>query len=326
MLGSLISGGLSLLSGLFGRSSAQKRAAQEAAAIRQLNEQATANAAAMNDYVRKKAAAAAKVPIVTKSVGKGNLAALVADAEAHGFNPLTVLRSGGQQFYAENTSTTTGSTAMEAALAGTQLPALSAVIPQTQVPGIGEVIGNALSSFGSQWLSERTAAQNQANQMELINAQLKGAQTPGSYKGPRSFSVPSMTSSGGSGYVPGGGVKGGGGKLRMGGYNVPTDPDTSDMNDFENRYGDSLVSEFLSWGVAANDVKQIIQTDPGGFAKAMFMGSAWLFPSASGGVVGPTLARSGVNVRRVITPGASAEQRPSGFSAMWEDAQRAFAW
>ena len=67
---SLISGLASLAGGLLGRDSARKRAEAETNNQLMINNQSRADATAMNIAVQKRAQAAAKVPIVTKTVNK----------------------------------------------------------------------------------------------------------------------------------------------------------------------------------------------------------------------------------------------------------------
>lgn len=199
-----LSFGASFLSGLFGKSGAEKRAAADRAEIEHVNRENRKAAENMNREVRARAAKAAKIPIVTKTVGSGNLSKLVADAEANGFNPLTVLRSGGQAFYAGSTSTVTGSTEMDAALAGQHLSVLQPRISQTQVPSTGEVLGKALESGVGTFTSLMSQQQAQQFQMDLTEMQIAGSNRAGSSYGGRSFYVPSNAVSGSVGRTAGG--------------------------------------------------------------------------------------------------------------------------
>lgn len=211
MLGALVAGGASLLSGLFGRSSAKKQAKKEEAAIREANAKAEVLAADMNRQARLRADAAALVPVqserenATTSVSQGgvDMDAFMSAAENYGFNPLTFLRSGALSLFARTESAThsldwectTGERAMEAAQAGQYIPQLSPVISQTKVPGVGEVFGNALTTGVNQYLND---AANQAQfQNDLMLAQLRGANR---YQGAplsRSFYGPAAYSDGG---------------------------------------------------------------------------------------------------------------------------------
>lgn len=211
-LGALIAGGVSLLGGLFGRSSAKKQAKKEEDAIRKANDIATAQAAQMNKEIRARADAAALVPVQTSREhaemshrqGGVDMGAFMAAAENYGFNPLTFLRSGALSLFANESSVlmsedwtcTTGERAMEAALSGTYLPQLQPVISQTKVPGMGDVLAGALQSGANQYLSDLSQQQNNDFQMELLNAKLAGANRAGSSTGSRSFYQPQAFLSG----------------------------------------------------------------------------------------------------------------------------------
>lgn len=291
MLGAIVSGLTSLASGILGRDSARKRAEAETNNQLMINNQSRADATAMNIAVQKRAQAAAKVPIVTKTVNKptvvtsspttvrtthisnegvytkSNLADLVKDAEANGFNPLSVLRAGGLGSYStsrnfggstdttyssggkvttsggDTTTTVTGSTAMDAALAGQHLPMLMSINPQTQVPGVGEVIGNAINAGVNQWQDDRRQSQQNQHQMDMLNAQLSGANQRGSAGG--WFGSPRAVTAGGNFNVAGGGglapastYKKPGDLLFAGGAPIYTDPGTSNAEDWETRYSD----------------------------------------------------------------------------------------
>lgn len=198
LIGAAVSGGSSFLSGLFGRSGAKKRAAEEVRRIEQANRANRDAAKEMNRQVRARADKAAKVPIVTKQVGQGNLAAMVTDAVKNGFNPLTVLRSGGQAYYAGSTTTVTGSTAMDAALAGQHIATLQPLISQTQVPSTGEVFGNALQAMAGSFTSMMSTNQAQQFQMDLLGMQIAGANANSLFNHnlSRSFATPTAQVSG----------------------------------------------------------------------------------------------------------------------------------
>lgn len=210
-LGALIAGGASLISGLFGRSSAKKQAKKEEAAIRAANEVAVRQADDMNRSARLRAEAAALVPVqserenATTSVSQGgvDMAGFMAAAENYGFNPLTFLRSGALSLFARTESAThsvdwectTGERAMDAAQAGQYIPQLSPVISQTKVPGMGEVFGNALNTGVNQYLGDAQRQQDFQNDMML--AQLRGANRYAGAPLSRSFYGPAAFSSGG---------------------------------------------------------------------------------------------------------------------------------
>lgn len=169
--GALLSFGSSFLSGLFGKSGAKKRAEEEKRAIDQANKVNKSRADDMNKTVRNRAAAAAKVPIVTKSVS--GLAHMTHDAIVNGYNPLTVLRAGGLAGY--NTTTVTGSTAMDAALAGQHIATFQPLISQTQVPSTGEVLGGAIQAGVGTYSNMISTQQAQQFQMDLMQMQIAGA-------------------------------------------------------------------------------------------------------------------------------------------------------
>lgn len=211
MLGALISGGLSLASGLLGglgKQSSEKKQeeqlrqqrAEEKAAAVNYNARTTRNALLMNKLVRKRADRAAKVPLVEETTGEGNLQKLVADAEASGFNPLTVLRAGGQGFYASSRKTTTGHNAMEAALAGQHLPQLMTEVGQTSVQTARtgtDVLTSGLAAGVSGFQSGLEQEWQNQHALNLVQAQLQGAQRQGAYSGSRFGYVPSAVGAGG---------------------------------------------------------------------------------------------------------------------------------
>lgn len=211
MLGAAIAAGASLISGIFGRNDAKKQAKKEEKAIREANAAATRAAEDMNRTVRARADAAALVPVQTEresvSEGSVDMAGFMAAAEQNGFNPLTFLRSGALSLFARTHTNdwtcTTGERAMEAAIQGQHIPQLSPVIAQTQVPGMGTVFGNALTSGANQYLSDLSQQQNNQFQMDLVRAQLGGIDRSGSGTGrsgyvPQAFMAGSITSQGGS--------------------------------------------------------------------------------------------------------------------------------
>lgn len=279
MLGALIAGGASLLGGLFGRNDAKKRQKKEEEAIRAANEKAQELAAQMNKEVRARADAAALVPVATEresssvntssTRGGVDMAAFMAAAEENGFNPLTFLRSGALSLFAKQDSVstmdswdwqcTTGERAMDAALAGQYIPQLSPVIGQTQVPGMGEIFGNALTSGASQYLADQNQARQNAFQKELLGQQLAGANRNGGLLS-RSFYTPSGFLSGGDRTTAGNAAlssafKNPGDPLMMAGNRWNTDPLSSNCDAYETRYGDSeLLTTLCGLGVGAADL------------------------------------------------------------------------
>lgn len=215
MLGALVSAGASLISGLFGKSDAEKRAKREEAALARANAEAKAATEKMNREVRARADAAALVPVQTSregyvlnrvdTSGGVDMPAFMKAAEENGFNPLTFLRSGALSLFAKSSQTastytdefncTTGERAMDAALSGTALPSMSPVIAQTQVPGMGEVFGNALTTGINTYYADQAQARQEQLQRDVMNAQLQGTQRNPSYIA-RSFYVPSSRTAG----------------------------------------------------------------------------------------------------------------------------------
>lgn len=202
LLGAALSFGSSFLSGLFGKSGAKKRAEEEKRAIDEANRINQGRATAMNRDVRIRADLASKKPIVTKSVS--GLAHMTHDAIVNGYNPLTVLRAGGLAGY--NTTTVTGSTAMDAALAGQHIATFQPLISQTQVPSTGEVLGNALQSGVGTFQNMMSTQQAQQFQADLVQMQLEGSNwnSASNQLFSRSFYTPSSQTSGNTVRIGGG--------------------------------------------------------------------------------------------------------------------------
>lgn len=168
-LGALIGAGASLVGGLFGASSKRKQERQNAKAKQKNDEANLKRVLEMNADVRARAEAAASQPIVTTN--DVDVEAMMAGAAKAGFNPVTWLRNGGLAAYAR--SKVTGSGAMEAALAGQTIFQAGDPIPKT-APTNGEVFGNALSQLGGGISDYMGQQQQNAFQMQLLNAQLDG--------------------------------------------------------------------------------------------------------------------------------------------------------
>lgn len=200
MLGSLLMGGLSALGSLFGGSGKRKSEKdlqrRRDAATKAYNAEQVRITDKMNREVRARADRAASKPISVTTVGDGNLAGLVADAERNGFNPLTVLRAGGQGLYARSTQRTYGSEAMNAALAGQHMPQM-AMAEQGYITSNAEVMGGAVNAGLGAMSQQLQQEWQNAAALDLVNAQLAGAQRQGAYQGSRSFFTPSATLAGG---------------------------------------------------------------------------------------------------------------------------------
>lgn len=180
-IGAAIGAGASLIGGLIGQSSKKK---QEERNIRDQRNTDAANhrrVVEMNADVRRRAEAAAAVPIVTSGweriASSVDVEGMMAAAEKAGFNPVTWLRNGGLAAYARTSrdysESVTGSRAMEAALAGSEIYQQGQAYQRT-APTQGEVFGNALAQFGSGVSEFLTQQQQNAFQMQLLNAQLQG--------------------------------------------------------------------------------------------------------------------------------------------------------
>lgn len=217
LLGAALSFGSSFLSGLFGQSGAKKRANEEKRAIDEANRINQGRADAMNATIRARADRAAKIPITTMQTGNTNMSMMVSDSVRNGFNPLTVLRAGGLGLYANTKTTVTGSTMMDAALAGQHISTFQPLISQTQVPTTGEVLGSAINSGVGTYQQMMSTQQAQQFQTDLVQMQLAGANanSANNHLFQRSFYTPSAQTSGGS-------IKVGGGELRSGSTKAPS--------------------------------------------------------------------------------------------------------
>lgn len=249
LLGGLITGGISLLGGLFGRSDAKKQKKAEEKAI------AAANAA--NRYestmTRLRAEAAAKIPIVTTQSSGVDMAGFLAASKAGGFNPLTFLRSGALGSFTRSIQSVTGSTNMDAALAGSgggggsasMVPVMSSV----QVPGIGSIAANALGAGFNSYLDLDSQARQESYQAAMLQAQLHGSQRTGSKA--RQGYTPAGVYTGGwvdssknaalssSQFAKGKKYSGPGDYLLIGGRPILTNKNTSDADAWEQRYSDA---------------------------------------------------------------------------------------
>lgn len=194
LLGAALSFGSSFLSGLFGQSGAKKRAAEEKAAIDEANRVNQGRADWMNKVIRVRAERASKIPIVTTN--RANLTTMVQDAVKNGFNPLTVLRAGGLGNY--TTTAVSGSTNMDAALAGQHIATFQPLISQTQVPTTGEVLGGAINSGVGTFQQMMSTQQAQQFQADLVQMQIQGAnmRSASNHLFNRSFYTPSSQTSG----------------------------------------------------------------------------------------------------------------------------------
>lgn len=269
LIGGLISGGISLISGLFGRKDAKKKVKSDEKAI------AAANAA--NAYqaemTRLRAKEAAKIPIVTTQASGVDMGGFLKAAEAGGFNPLTFLRSGALGSFTRTLTSVTGSTAMEAALAGAGNggggASVMPVMSNVNVPGIGSIAANAFGAGFNTYLDLDSQRKAESYQAAMLEAQIHGMGT--------------KPTSGGKGYTPSGVFTGGiiqkgdnaalstsqyakgktfknpGDTLWIFGRPFQTAPTTSNADDFETRGG-----EAAGWlgGAAAMANDYYLNSDP----------------------------------------------------------------
>ena len=216
---------LPLAAGLFGRSDA-KKARAEAAAVQAANERRIAETNSFNQALGQSFIDAPATDM------KG----LVADAEAAGFNPLTVMRSGGLSMYAKG---------------NTLLPGLSMMQPQTfqgsplpQVPSLGGVLAGAASDGFASFMTQTNIGEQRAFQKELLNMTLSASTKA---KGGKATVGGAVATKGGKGSKD----------LIFMGQKITKDPNTSDAQDFEDRYGDDGPGPWI-WGTAliASDAKK----------------------------------------------------------------------
>lgn len=263
LIGAGVSAGASFLSGMFGKSAEEKRYS-----INQRNQDRRdvwnqqLSDAHRND-VRARAEAAAQVPIVTTSKGRVDMAGFMEAAEKNGFNPLTFLRNGGLQLFAETRQEVTGSTAMDAALAGSQFLFQHSAAQQYNVPTNGEVFGNALTSGANAFTQQMSQNAQNDFQMKLLNAQLLGQERAAARRAghggnsPR-LGVPSAYLSGSTvkrstGSLLGNSVakqfKDPGDSICLLGVCYTTDRGTSSADSAETRYGE--LGGYIMGGIAA---------------------------------------------------------------------------
>ena len=139
MWGALISGGLSLVSGLFARNDAKKalKAAQAAQA------KADEHNISLGSHYR-------KLPYVA-------MGELVSDAEKHGFNPLTILRAGGLSAYGKAQQ-----------VPGYQMQMIGPA-PTANIPSMGSVVAGALSAGFNTYRQDAIRHENMAFQNSLMD-------------------------------------------------------------------------------------------------------------------------------------------------------------
>lgn len=251
MIGALIAGGLSLVSGFGGQSSAKKQAKKQRAydlEARAYNEHQTKLKNRANKKLGQKLL---KQKETTTTTTKGtestvvdsaqhnysfvDTKAMMEAAEASGFNPVTWLNAGGMQAY-----TQTGSIGRTSSLSATDMKetitrkghnaaaayalmspesALVTASQATNIPSTAEVLGNAGKAAFDVYRQDQARQQSQDFQRELLNLQLGAMQKakgdPGSTVN-RTISngTPSYSTNGGT--TTRGGVASGTGGLSSG--------------------------------------------------------------------------------------------------------------
>lgn len=157
MLGALVTGGLSLVSGLFGRSSAKKKAAAEAKA--HAEQKAEAKAAAD---------VAMATPLIrdtsTSSSNALDLKRLVSEAMANGFNPMSIINAGGLSSYTSTQTDTSEFTMGHNATAGLQAVLGVGAAPTANIPSVGSIVAGALSDGYQQYRSDSRENAQRASQ------------------------------------------------------------------------------------------------------------------------------------------------------------------
>lgn len=238
----LLSGGASLLSG-FGAASAQrKRDKANVRAMAEANFVNASRATKLNNELRQRADRAAKVPIVTQRSSGGDVDTerFIAQSEAMGINPITMVRSGSLGLWGRNweRTETTGENAMQAALAGDNIyydspNVLTGSPPQTT----GQVLGGAFQDGLSAYSTVAQQDAQNAFQMRYLRAQQQGQ---AGLQAARMRSYGSLATGAGGGGSTGGGVLGStpGKGLKIGGLDWLLNPNSSDAQQFENRLGE----------------------------------------------------------------------------------------
>lgn len=282
-LGALIGAGASLVGGLFGKSSAEKKDRQAARAQAANDERNRSIVDFMNNDLRRRAEAAAAVPIetyrkgwetgTTITKGEVDMAAFMKAAESNGFNPLTFLRSGALGLFAKSrTDQTTNfedktsvynSQLMDAALAGGNIFQYSQPLQKT-APGYGDVFGNALTAGANAFVQGLNQDQQNQFQMKMLNAQLEGVNraartaAAGGNSPRRSGYVPTSVTAGSQTEQGGGAFSNSLPPIWLNGFLVDQDPKTTSAQALEDRYGD-IVGSFLGLVPAFADFNKTVR-------------------------------------------------------------------
>lgn len=281
ILPGLISGGLSMLSGISSAKQAAKQSRlqyiqEETAHIKNNRRIQKANKA--NKKLGRELLA---TPMVTEEQSHVDVAGMMAAAEASGINPITFVRNGGLQAYAGSKQTVTGHNAAAA---------FQLMSPQVYTRGastaphsanIGGAVANGLSDGFNAFMDVVNRNQTQQFQKELLGMQLDAVQRSG-FKGSRSFSVPTMKTSGSiSTTKMVGGLAGMPGDISVGdrewtnpfptGTNLKVDPTVPNAEQAETRYGDILQELFGGFNLL-NDMRYTMTGKTLAQQKADFIG------------------------------------------------------
>lgn len=165
IIGALIGAATSIGGAVLSSSSAKKQAKQQFK-----NDQAAAALQRQYDIADRDEA---------RAYARGSLKRLVEDAEAAGFNPLTVLRNGGAAGY--------GSADAYAPLSRMNVPV------QQATPGLGSFLGQSMSDIGSKILADPYQFDRSEAEIRLVNAQIANlnASTAATQRS-QSFNVPTL--------------------------------------------------------------------------------------------------------------------------------------
>ncbi|AXH78109.1 MAG: hypothetical protein [Microviridae sp.] len=208
LMGGLISGGLSLLSGFGAQSAAKKQAKKQAAAdmLAQMeNARLTAEKNAKNEALGREMLATPR----TKDVMERNYSwvdtdAMMKAAEASGFNPATWLNAGGMQAYTqtqhEGHEIEYGAFADKAFALMSPESALVTASQAQNIPSTMSVFGNAASSAFGEYQKLDAQQQSQEFQKELLGIQLNAIRQnrAGSTTQTVNQGTPSYSTSGGT--------------------------------------------------------------------------------------------------------------------------------
>ena len=299
MFATLFAGGLSAVAGLFGRSDAkatEKRARAAHEEAERKNRKAVKKANATNEALGRELL---NVPLETTTVeqrsggvktsfrewGDVDSVAMMAAAEASGFNPVTWLNAGGmtayaRRFYESNVEDTTRIETTFTSKGHNAAAAYQLMSPQVyqgtpapvhNVPSVGSVLAQAGSDAFKQYNDDaiRTASQN--FQRELMQMQLDAAQqramrnkfgdTPKTSTSGSAFSAGTMIGGlSGANVPPAGGTAGWPSTWKAGETSATNpwsrsriDPNSADAEMFETRYGE-ILSELFGVRNAVDDL------------------------------------------------------------------------